>query len=135
MKRINIGIVDDHQLFLKTMRTLIDQIPAFKTVLEASNGKLLIKQLETAVIIPDILLLDVNMPVMSGAEVAKIVSRSHPQIKIVALTMKDDKTTIANMLQEGCCAYLLKDMHPDALESAILEINEKGYYSGDIFSE
>lgn len=132
MKTINIGIVDDHKLFLKTLRGLIDLFPAFNTVLEASNGKMLIKKLQTAETVPDILLLDVNMPFMNGIEVARIISRTLPQIKMIALTMKDDSATRAEMLGEGCCAYLLKDIDPDELERAILEVNEKGYYSGDV---
>jgi DNA-binding NarL/FixJ family response regulator len=131
MKIINIGIVDDHKLFLKTLRGLIDQIPAFNTVLEASNGKMLIKKLQSAETVPDILLLDVNMPFMNGIEAARVISRTLPQIKMIALTMKDDSETRAQMLEEGCRAYLYKDIDPDELQKAILEVNEKGYYSGD----
>ena len=58
---INIGIVDDHQLFLKSLSTLIEGIPAFKIVVEASNGEMLLNRLKSASVLPDILLIDVNM--------------------------------------------------------------------------
>ena len=128
---INIGIVDDHQLFLKSLSTLIEGIVAFKIVLEASNGEMLLKKLQSASELPDILLIDVNMPVMDGAKAATVVNERYPQIKLVALTMKDDDTSVINMLKAGCCAYLLKDIHPNELETALFEINEKGYYNAD----
>lgn len=128
---INIGIVDDHQLFLKSLSTLIEGIPAFKIVVEASNGEMLLTRLKSASVLPDILLVDVNMPVMDGVKAATIVNETYPQVKLAALTMKEDDASVINMLKAGCCAYLLKDIHPNELEKALLEINEKGYYNSD----
>ena len=128
---INIGIVDDHQLFLKSLSLLITTIKECDVSLEALDGKELIKKLETARQLPDILFLDVNMPVMDGRKTAAYVHEHYPQIKLVALSMKNDDSSVLGMLREGCCAYLLKDIHPNELEKAILEIDKKGYYNAD----
>lgn len=130
--KINIGIVDDHQLFLKSLSILIESFPGFSIVLDAMNGDLLAKKLALATELPDIILLDVNMPVMDGAKTAALISEKYPQIKLVALSMQDDDTSVINMIKAGCCAYLLKDIHPDELEKALKEVHASGYYNADI---
>jgi DNA-binding NarL/FixJ family response regulator len=131
---IKIGIVDDHQLFLKSLGLLITSIGQYDIVVEALNGKDLIKKLEISKTIPDILFIDVTMPVMDGPSTAAHINKYFPTIKAVALSMKDDDTTIIRMLRAGCCAYLLKDIHPDELERALLEIHSKGFYNADAFN-
>ena len=130
--KINIGIADDHQLFLKSLSILIESFTTFNIVLDALNGESLLNKLATAPDKPDILLLDVNMPVMDGPQTAAAVSKKYPEIKLVALSMKDDDTTVINMIKAGCCAYLLKDIHPNELEKALTEIHSKGYYNADV---
>ena len=130
--KINIGIVDDHQLFLKSLSVLIESFPSFNIVLDALNGEGLLNKLESAGVIPDILLLDVNMPVMDGAKTATAISSRYPEIKMVALSMKDDDVSVIKMIKAGCCAYLLKDIHPDELEKALTEVYAKGYYNADV---
>ena len=130
--KIKIGVVDDHQLFLKSLSILINSFSSFEIVLDALNGESLLKKLESAKDYPDILLLDVNMPIMDGAKTAAAISAKYPTIKLVALSMKDDDTSVINMIRAGCCAYLLKDIHPNELEKALNEIYSKGYYNADI---
>jgi DNA-binding NarL/FixJ family response regulator len=72
------------------------------------------------------------MPVMDGPKTAAAISEKYPQIHLVALSMKDDDTTIINMIRAGCCAYLLKDIHPNELEKALNEIYKHGYYNADV---
>jgi DNA-binding NarL/FixJ family response regulator len=129
---IKIGIADDHQLFLKSLAILIETFSSFKIVVEALNGQLLMNKLQSLPAQPDIILLDVNMPVMDGPETARIISEKYPGIKLVALSMKDDDTSIIQMIRSGCCSYLLKDIHPDELERALLEIYKSGYYNADV---
>ena len=126
-----LGITDDHQLFLKSLSLLISSLKDFTIVVEAMNGKDLIEKLESKNIEPDIILLDVNMPVMDGVQTADYLRNHHPAIKTVALSMKDDDATIISMIRAGCCAYLLKDIHPDELDKALHEIHTKGYYNAD----
>ncbi|SFQ29292.1 response regulator [Parafilimonas terrae] len=129
--KITIGIADDHQLFLKSLSLLISSLEDFTIIAEGMNGKDLINKLEIKKIEPDIILLDVNMPVMDGRQTAEYLSEKYPAIKLVALSMKDDDATIISMIKAGCCSYLLKDIHPEELNKALLEINKKGYYNSD----
>jgi len=68
---------------------------------------------------------------MNGAEVATLISRKYPTVKLVALSIKDDDDSVLKMIQSGCCAYLLKDMDPEELNTALIEITENGYYNAD----
>lgn len=128
---ITLGIADDHQLFLKSLSLLISSLKDFTILVEAMNGKDLIDKLELKKMKPDIILLDVNMPVMDGKQTAEYLTVKYPAIKLVALSMKDDDETIISMIKAGCCAYLLKDIHPDELDKALHEIYTKGYYNSD----
>lgn len=129
--KINIGVTDDQRLFLKSLSTLINTFPLCNVVLDASNGEDILRKMGAAPVLPDILLLDVNMPVMDGVQAARAIAQKYPEVKLVALSMKDDDPTIITMIKAGCCAYLLKDIHPDELEKALLEIHTKGYYNAD----
>jgi DNA-binding NarL/FixJ family response regulator len=129
--KISIGIVDDHQLFLKSLSLMLKSFKVYDVVVEALNGKELQDKILQSNIIPSIMLIDVNMPVMNGVETAKWLSSNYPQIKLVALSMNDNDNVIIDMIKAGCCAYLLKETHPDELEKALHEIHLKGYYNAD----
>jgi len=131
---IKIGIVDDHQLFVKSLVRLFDDIAECNVVLEALNGKEMVRKLALPGAVPDILLIDVNMPQMDGAATASYMREHHPAVKMVVLSMNSDDHTILKMLRMGCCAYLLKDIHPNELETAIFEIDRKGFYNADAYN-
>ncbi|RFS27014.1 DNA-binding response regulator [Chitinophaga silvatica] len=128
---ITIGIADDHQLFLKSLSLLINSFDGFLIVAEAVNGAELLSRLALLPTPPDIVLIDVNMPVMDGAATTQRILSIYPNTKVIALSMKDNDATIIEMLKAGCCAYLLKDIHPTELEKALIEVNETGLYSND----
>ena len=129
---INIGIADDHQLFLKSVSILIESFPGYKISVDALNGEILLKKLGQVKLLPDIILLDVNMPVMDGPKTAAALSEKFPAVKLVALSMKEDDASVIKMIKNGCCAYLLKDIHPDELEKALMEVHKTGYYNADV---
>ena len=133
---ISLGVVDDHQLFLKSLSLMLSSFKDFMVTIEALNGKDLQYKLQQNSVIPDIILLDVSMPVMNGVETAGWLTKVHPSIKCVALSMDDNDNTIINMIRAGCCAYLLKDTHPDELEKALNEIadeaEKRGYTDEDL---
>jgi len=131
---ITIGLADDQQLFMQSLSLLVDSFPSFRVSVNALNGQLLLQQLAIMSSPPEIILLDVNMPVMDGIATARAIGQSYPLIKTVALSMKDDDTTIISMLKAGCCSYLLKDIHPTELEKALQEISTKGYYNADVYN-
>ncbi len=129
--KTSIGIVDDHQLFLKSLSLMLKSFMVYDVIVEAVNGKELQEKILQTGIAPSIMLIDVNMPVMNGIETAKWMTANYPQVKLVALSMNDNDTVIIDMIKAGCCAYLLKETHPDELEKALQEINAKGYYNAD----
>ncbi len=131
MQIISIGIVDDHKLFSKSLSLLLNSFADFKVILEASNGVDLQEKIVSGQALPAILLVDVAMPVMDGIETTKWLSKNHPAIKLVALSVSNEERTIINMLRAGCCCYLFKDTNPDELEIALRQIYETGYYNSE----
>jgi DNA-binding NarL/FixJ family response regulator len=129
--KIKIGIVDDHQLFLKSLALMLHSFNNYDVIVEGSNGKDLQKKITDSKSLPEIMLIDVNMPVMDGIATAKWLNENYPEIKLVALSQNDGDKAIIDMLKAGCCAYLLKDTHPNELEKALNEIYEKGFYNAD----
>jgi DNA-binding NarL/FixJ family response regulator len=132
--KVTVGIVDDDKLFAKSLCALIDTFSSFEAVIDAPNGEELLRKLAANATLPEILLVDVNMKVMGGVATAFAISQKYPAIKMAALSMKDDDTTIIAMIKAGCCAYLVKDISPEELEKALLEIAAKGYYNGDRYN-
>ena len=129
--KISIGVVDDHQLFLKSLSLMLKSFKVYDVVVEALNGRDLQDKLQQSKVVPSIMLIDVNMPEMNGMETAKWMTANYPETKLVALSMNDTDTIIIDMIKAGCCAYLLKETHPDELEKALNEIHTKGYYNAD----
>lgn len=134
MNKIKLGLVDDHQIFLKSLSMLLNSLPSFEVLIEAYNGKDLQIQLSNASSIPDIILTDYTMPIMDGIETTKWLVQNYPSLKIIALSVNNNDSAIIEMIKAGCCAYLLKDIHPNELEKAIIEVDEKGFYNGDAFN-
>jgi DNA-binding NarL/FixJ family response regulator len=131
---IRIGIIDDHQLFLKSLSFMLQSFHKYDIVLEALNGRDMQPKIANLPIPPDMILIDVNMPVMDGIATAQWLQEQYPTIKTVALSMNADDKTVIAMIKAGCCAYLLKDTHPDELEKALDEIYAKGYYNADMIN-
>ncbi|MEL6811900.1 MAG: response regulator transcription factor [Bacteroidota bacterium] len=127
-KKYTIGIVDDHLLFGSSLEKLINSFSEFSVLFKARNGVELQKELEQQKSLPDIVLLDINMPVMNGFETVKWLSENHPAIKVLALSVEDNEKTILKMIREGAKGYFLKDIHPDELKQALLVVMDKGYY-------
>jgi DNA-binding NarL/FixJ family response regulator len=132
--KITIGIADDQQLFLRSLSKLINSFAGFEVMVEALNGEELLKGIQILKTVPDIILIDVRMPVMDGPTAVNKITLSYPNIKTVALSMKEDDHSILTMLRAGCSAYLLKDVHPAELEKALKEVYDTGYYNSDSFS-
>lgn len=129
--QIKIGIVDDHQLFLASLTMMLESLPDFTVVVEAVSGVDLQKKLVVDSNVPEIMLVDVNMPVMDGVATAQWLQTSYPAIKLIALTQNDKDVAIIQMFRAGCCAYLLKDVHPSILEQAIHAVYKQGYFNLD----
>ncbi len=123
---IRIGIVDDHRLFRKSMITLISSFENANIVLEAENGADLLHKLrETPV---DLLLLDLEMPVMDGFEVCQVLRNSNPTIKILIVSQLTTKESVYKTLQLGANGYFTKNSDPSDLETAINNVMDKDYH-------
>jgi DNA-binding NarL/FixJ family response regulator len=128
---INIGIVDDHQLFSKSLGLMLASFQGFTVVMDAIHGADLQKKLRNIRTKPDILLIDVNMPVMGGAQTTKWIKEKFPSIKLVALSMNENDQSIIDMFKAGCCSYLFKGTSPGEFEIALNQIHTRGYYNSD----
>ncbi|WP_211330003.1 response regulator [Deminuibacter soli] len=123
---IKIAIADDHNLLRKALVTLINDFENCEVILEASNGKELIELLQhnTA---PDVAILDINMPEMNGFMTAEYLTRNHPSINTLALSMMNNEVSVLKMLHAGVKGYLLKDCDPQELKSGV-EYAARGEY-------
>lgn len=123
---LKIAITDDHTLFRKTLALLIRDFKDMEVVVEASNGVELLEKLETMPV--DILLLDLQMPVMNGFETAQKVKEKYPDIKILILTLMNDVDTIANVLQLDVHGFFTKNTPPNELQQAIWNLEDDGFH-------
>lgn len=128
-----IALVDDHTLFRNGLSSLLSEFTDIEIVFEASNGKDLQKKIAASPDI-DVILMDINMPIMNGLEATDWITKNHPLVKVIALSMFDEDTTIIKMLRVGACGYILKESTPHELHKAIFSVLEKGYYSNDLVS-
>lgn len=127
--KATIGIVDDHVLVLESLIMLINNLADFQVTMHATDGYDLLNKLKRQESYPDILLIDVLMPSMSGAELAGKIRLAYPDIKLVALSVLNDSISVLQMIRAGCCAYLSKNVHILELNLALTEVWKKGYYN------
>ncbi len=127
----SVVVVDDHVLIAKAIANIINSFPAFKVLYEVENGLALIEKFKEKQHIPEIVLLDISMPLMDGFATAKWLKDNHPEVKVVALSMQDDERSLIRMIQNGAKGYLLKNVHPKELESALQTVLSKGFYYPD----
>ncbi|MAP80910.1 MAG: DNA-binding response regulator [Aequorivita sp.] len=134
-KKNSVVVVDDHSLFARSLANLINSFSNFEVLFQAKNGVEMQEKLQAHDVLPEIILLDINMPVMDGFETAEWLAQNHPEIKVLALSMEDEEQTILKMLRKGVNGYLLKDIHPELLNKALVELQEKGYYHSEKVAE
>jgi DNA-binding NarL/FixJ family response regulator len=103
----------------------------YEVLYEAEHGKALVEKFKQAKNIPDIVLLDIAMPVMDGMETAKWIKENHPEVLILTLSMQDDEQSLIKMIKAGAKGYLLKNVHPAELEKALDTLVAKGFYYPD----
>ncbi|MBC7886199.1 MAG: response regulator transcription factor [Saprospiraceae bacterium] len=125
--KLRIGIVDDHILLRDALIDVINDYHDCEVTLRAANGLEMIGQVRHGNI-PDIIILDLNMPFMDGYETAKWLVENNPAINILVLSMFDSEITIIRLLRTGVKAFLKKDTHPGELKHAIKSVMAEGYY-------
>ncbi len=127
MKDIKVGLVDDHILMRNSLAQMVGNFPNCSVLFQADNGRHCIQFLEKH-IIPDVLLLDIAMPVMDGFETALHVAQHFPFIRILALTMSTDERSIVKMLRNGARGYVSKNISPEVLFEGITTMAEKNLF-------
>lgn len=125
---ILIAIADDEALFRRGMRLILEDYPGLHVTLEAENGQELLDKIRASDELPDVLLLDLKMPVMGGIEAAEIIRREFPSILIIVISSHFSKAFIINMIEIGASAYLGKNTAPDEVVETIRMVREKGFY-------
>lgn len=131
--KIRIAIVDDHTLFRNGVASLMSEFDELQVVFEAGNGQ----QLQEALAkrgSPDVVLMDINMPVMDGYEATAWLKKNHPKVKVLALSMFEDDQAVIKMIRNGACGYVLKESKPRDLLEAIKTIHTKGVYINEMVS-
>jgi DNA-binding NarL/FixJ family response regulator len=121
-------IVDDHILIAKAISEIMTNFKDFKVLYECENGMQLQEKFKNPNQIPNIVLLDISMPIMNGFETALWLKEHHPNVLIMALSMQDDDNSVLKMLKNGAKGYMLKNTHPSDLENALKALVANGYY-------
>jgi two-component system, NarL family, response regulator DegU len=133
-KKITIAVADDHALFRKGLVGLLEDFGFVEHVYEAANGLELIELLKIADPLPEIVLLDLRMPVMDGVEATEKIKELFPEVKIIILTMQDDESFILHMIEKGINSFLLKNVEPEELERVIKTLQTREFYFNEKLS-
>ena len=128
-----IAVVDDHTLFRKGLISLINVFPNFEVMLEASNGKDFIDQLDPNNL-PEIVLMDISMPEMDGYATCEWLKINYPNIKVLALSTMDAETAIIKMIRSGAKGYIVKDADLSELKLAFSELLTIGFFYNELVS-
>lgn len=131
MENLKILIADDHPMFRKGLELSMKTISIIGKILQAENGLVVLDILEKEPV--DIIFMDIKMPLQNGIDTTKIVTKKYPDIKVIALSMFDDKDNILEMFKAGVSGYLLKNTNKAEIEMAIKEVLQGGkYYSKEV---
>ncbi|MEZ4778415.1 MAG: response regulator transcription factor [Flavobacteriaceae bacterium] len=128
MMKYSVVVVDDHNLLSQAIGGLVEGFEQFSVLYTCKNGQELLDKFKDPNNIPNIVLMDVNMPILNGIETAQHLYNEFPDVKVLALSIEEDEKTILKMLRAGAKGYLMKDVKKAELEKALMEVMEKGFY-------
>ena len=117
MEPVRVLLADDHTLFRKGIRTLLEQMPDIEVVGEAAGGQEAVERARE--LVPDVILMDIKMPVISGIEATRAIVQENPHIGVILVTMFDDPESVFSGMRAGARGYVLKEAEPDELRRAI----------------
>lgn len=133
-KKIQVAIIDDHILLRTALARLVNSFEGYTVLLEADNGKDLRNRIMQHQV-PDVVLLDVNMPEMDGFETTQWLHKNYPHIKVLVLSMLSDERTIIKMFRLGAKGYLLKNTDHEELKKALDSVTNKNVYLSEYVSD
>jgi DNA-binding NarL/FixJ family response regulator len=126
---MNIAIVDDHQLFRKSLALLVDSFEGISVAYQAENGREFLEKLASSPV--DLVLLDIQMPEMDGFETCKILKEKYPDLYIIIISQLTTKESVHKVMEMGANGFFTKNSNPEQLEEAIKSVRDKGYYFGN----
>lgn len=126
MDKIRVALVEDHQLVRDGIRSLLTNLPNIEVVAEADCAKTMLNLIEQAR--PNVLLVDISLPEISGIELAKLITTNHPGIKVIILSMHTEQEFIFNSLRNGAKGYLHKSISREELIEAIEQVYDGSEY-------
>lgn len=132
MDEIKIFILDDHQMLIDGLKALLINENSFEITGTSTNAKKALEMISRNM--PDIVLTDINMPEMNGLEFTRTLKSKYPEIKVLALSMFGEKSTISEILDAGASGYILKNTGKDELINALLKISAGGMFFSDEIS-
>lgn len=130
-EKITLGIADDHKLFREGLISIFRQYPTIEVVIEAANGQDLLDKIAAASALPDVVLMDLDMPVLDGMKATEILKKTYSDIKVLVISMHNQDEIILRMLDLGANGYLLKNAEAEELITAIETVKAKDYYFND----
>lgn len=131
--KYSVVVVDDHYLLSQAIGGMVQGFEKFDVLYLCKNGQELLDKLKEPNNIPDIVLMDIKMPILNGIETTEIINREYPNLKVLALSIEEDEYTILKMLRAGARGYLLKDTKKEILEEALTKVIEEGsYYTNNV---
>ncbi len=122
-----IVIIDDHILIAQALSSIISNFLQFEVLYTCENGLDFQEKLKTRKV-PDVVLLDISMPIMDGFETAKWIREMHPGVLIMTLSMQEDEQSLIKMIKNGSKGYMLKNVHPLELENALDSLVKNGQF-------
>lgn len=128
---INIAIADDHELYLKGLKMLLETKENFKVGIEAKNGQELINKLSKSTKLPNIVLLDMKMPVLNGFNTLLEIRKRWKDLKVLIISSYGHEYVVVNSLKNGANGYILKDSSVSDLYNAVTSVIHKSYYHTD----
>lgn len=130
MRNIRIGVVDDHRLFTQTLAKILDNEKGISTLFTASSGTDLFKKLKRYKTLPDVILMDLQMPEMNGLKASIKLKKEYPTIRIIVITMHTEESYILSLIENGVDGYLFKDTEPVDVTRAIESVyNGEKYFN------
>ena len=117
MEEIRLLLVEDHTLVRDGLKKILALEERFKIVGEASNGEEAVQLAQE--LVPDVILMDLNMPIMNGIEASRLIKEKNPGAEIIALTIHDDEEYVFELVKAGISGYIMKDISADDLISAV----------------
>ena len=133
-RKIKVIVADDHVLMRNALSRLVGTLEGYEVLAEADNGRDLKNKIQQH-LVPDIVLLDVNMPEMDGFQTTQWLYKNYPHIRVLVLSMLSDEKTIIKMFRLGAKGYLLKNTDPEELKKALDAIVAKNVYLSEYVSD